>query len=180
MRLFVALGIPEDVRKKLADLKDDVNKDCAKIKWVETGNIHLTLKFLGETDVVDEIKENLDKISAEKFTMSISGTGAFPNENRVRVIWAGARPEKTICCLQKSIEESLSHLGFAKDSKFHPHVTLGRVRFVKDMDTLGEGISRLKAVGKIGEFPVEKFTLKKSTLTPEGPVYEDVAVFELD
>ena len=178
MRLFIAIEIPEDIRKKLASLQAKIG-DVGKVKWVETENIHLTLKFLGETDALDEIKESLEKVKCRKFTSAVSGFGVFPNESYIRVIWAGMEPRKSIDELHEEIDDSLSHLGFPKDQKFHPHLTLGRVRSVSDKEKLKSAVDELKVIEKIGEFKIEKFKLKKSTLTPKGPVYEDVAIFNL-
>ena len=98
MRLFIAIDIPEDVRKKLVSFQEKIGNEHARIKWVEADNIHLTLKFLGEVgdDTVGEIRESLKKIKFKSFTSAISGLGVFPNENYVRVIWAGMEPEKKI------------------------------------------------------------------------------------
>lgn len=181
MRLFIAVEIPESVREKLTSFQGKIGNETAMIKWVETENIHLTLKFLGDVDEsrVDSIKESLKSVKLEPFECSVKGFGVFPNEDYIKVMWAGIGPEIPFRKLHEQIDKVLEPFGFEKDSRFHPHVTIGRVRFVKDKKGLIDAINALKDVEIGHEFKIENFKLKKSTLTPEGPVYEDVAMFNL-
>jgi 2'-5' RNA ligase len=179
MRLFIAVEIPEEIRKKLFSMREKISEEAAKIKWVEENNIHMTLKFLGEVDEnkVDGIKEALSSVNLEPFECSVKGFGVFPNRDYVRVIWAGLEPEEPFRKLHEEVDISLESLGFGKDSKFSPHVTIGRVRFVKDKEGLRKSLDALEGAETGGSFEVQGFVLKKSTLTEKGPVYEDMGVF---
>ncbi len=180
MRLFIAAGLPADVRGKLASAQGKIGDECAGIKWVEEENLHVTLRFLGEVDEgkVEGIKESLGSVKQEPFVCSVRGLGAFPGPDRVRVIWAGVEPETPFMKLHGKIDNALERHGFQKDSRFHPHVTLGRVRFVRDRAKLSESVSSLRGEA-FGNLEVGTFALKSSRLTPSGPVYGDVGVFGL-
>ncbi|MFH0956463.1 MAG: RNA 2',3'-cyclic phosphodiesterase, partial [Candidatus Aenigmatarchaeota archaeon] len=130
MRLFVACELPKDVRETLSSAGRMMDASCAKVKWVEEENIHLTLKFLGEVPDRDvpAIRGALAKVNFQTLVCRISGFGAFPDEERPRVIWAGLEPGKVIAGLHEEVESALAGLGFPKDRDFAPHVTIGRVR----------------------------------------------------
>ena len=181
MRLFIACDIPGSVKEKLAALRERVGSVDAGIKWVEVENLHLTLKFLGEVEEgkVDEIKNSLEEIKTPPFTSSVSGFGVFPSESHVRVIWAGLEPKERIVGLHALVDSALSGLGFGPELRFEPHVTIGRVKFVRDRAALVRGIGELRGARIPDTFGIDSFKLKLSTLTPQGPVYEDIGTFEL-
>jgi len=176
MRLFIAFDVSEEVKDYLIDLQKHLPED-SKINLVK--EFHLTLKFLGDVDddKVDTIKALLSNINFTQFTAKTAGIGVFPDEKMIRVVWIGLEPKDNIVALQKEIENSLSDL-FPKDTRFHPHLTLARVKFVKDKKDFLEKLKKIPA--KEFEFSVKSFKLIKSELTPEGPVYEDVAEFALN
>ena len=186
MRLFIACDLPENVRKKLVTLQNTLGSENARIKWVEQKNIHLTMKFLGEVsyDKVAGIKEALGNVEHGAMSCSVSGFGVFPSESYIRVMWVGLEPEKEIQELHTKIDDSLSGLGFGPEKRFQSHVTLGRVKSVVNKPGLLAHISKVRE-SKLGDtelgspFSMEDFRLKQSTLTPNGPIYEDVAVFGL-
>ncbi|UCD03412.1 MAG: RNA 2',3'-cyclic phosphodiesterase [Candidatus Aenigmatarchaeota archaeon] len=179
MRLFIAAEIPEEIRKKLFSIQKSIPDAIAKIKWVEKENIHMTLKFLGEVSEVkvDGIKEALAALGMKPFECSVKGFGTFPNEKYVKVIWAGIEPAQPFIRLHEDIDNALLPLGFEKDPRFSPHVTVGRVRFVRDRERLRECIETLKNTGIEENFTISGFVLKNSTLTEKGPVYETVKIF---
>jgi len=179
MRLFIAVEIPGDIRKKLASLQAKIG-DIGKVKWVEEENIHITMKFLGDVDdgKVGEINDSLETVKHDTFKCEVKGFGTFPNEDYIKVMWAGIEPESQFKILSDKIEKTLEPIGFKKESRFHPHATIGRVRLVKDKEKLKASIVELKTE-IFGEFELNQFKLRKSTLTPKGPVHEDVSVFSL-
>jgi 2'-5' RNA ligase len=152
---------------------------CAKVKWVEEENIHLTVKFLG--DVADKdvpaIKEALAGVPFAPMVFRISGFGAFPGMDRPRVIWAGLEPGEVIVELHEEVESALTGLGFQKDRDFSPHLTIGRVRDVSDLSLFSEFFSSVRPLANEQTFRIEALRLKRSVLTPSGPVYSDVASF---
>ncbi len=174
MRLFIAIDFNE-LKDYFCGLQGKVDKSLAKLK--EVSAFHLTLKFLGEVpdDKVDLIKERLRGIKFKPFSLSLDKIGVFPNENYIRVVWVGVEPKEEVVELQSKTEDSLEEFGFKKDFKFHPHITLARVRFVSDK---GKFVRNLKDI-KVDDNKVEvkDFRLVKSVLKPEGPVYEDIEIF---
>lgn len=168
MRLFIAFGISNEAEKELENAQQAIKRIDSNLGFVR--EFHLTLKFLGEVDdsKVGEIKERLSKINFEEFNAELDGLGVFPSENYVRVVWVGLEPKEKISALQQKIEGSLEGL-FERDNRFHPHLTLARVKFIKDKKTLLESLKKIKP-GKVS-FEVSSFKLIKSMLTPGGPVY---------
>jgi len=183
MRLFIAIGIPKQIKEALQKCSNELQQvikqnDLAKCNFVDVNNMHLTLKFLGEVNEqkLNDIKDALYEIDFESFNAQLSNVGIFPNENHVRVVWVGIKDGKHILKLQKDIEEKMDAIGFEKDNKeFHPHLTLARVKFVKDKSRFTELLKKIE-VDNV-EFNVNGFSLIQSTLTPEGPVYKVLAIY---
>lgn len=172
MRTFIAIEMTE-LKDFFFNLQKKIDKE-AKINF--TKNFHLTLKFLGDIDEEKskKVKKLLGEIKFNKFRIKTSLLGVFPNENYIRVIWIGLESEKIIE-LQKAIDEKLRNF-FPRDKRFHPHLTLGRVKFVKDKERFIQNYKNIEVEQK--EFEVKNFKLKKSTLTPQGSVYEDLEIYE--
>ena len=126
-RLFVAIDFPEAVRERLATLAGGV----PGARWVPAEQIHLTLRFIGEVDRgrFDDIAEALAGIDARGFPARVKGVGHFPPRGAPRVLWAGIEDGAGPTHLHGKIEAVLARLGVAPDRrKFHPHVTLARLR----------------------------------------------------
>jgi 2'-5' RNA ligase len=174
MRLFIAFDIPESVKEQLVSIQKKIKTD-AKISWVKAENMHLTIKFLGEVaeDKVEETKKKLSSVKFKPFEVSVSEIGVFPSEDYIRVIWVGLKDDKSMQKLAQDIREALP--GFKDDYPFKAHLTIARVKFVKDKKALVDELKKLKP--KPEKFSVENFKLYKSTLTREGPVYEEFGVF---
>ncbi len=174
MRLFIAIDFNE-LKEDMIKLQGNTDESLAKLK--KTATFHLTLKFLGQVseDKVESIKEKLKEVKFEPFSLVLDKIGVFPSENYIRVIWAGVKPKNEIVELQKKIEKVLEEFDFKKDFKFHPHITLARVKFVNDKEKFVKNLEEIKVKEK--KIEVKDFRLVKSTLTPKGPVYEDIAVF---
>ena len=117
MRAFIAIELSPEIKDSLEQIQSHLKYSGADVKWIETGNIHLTLKFLG--DITEEncgkIKSILGEISraTKPFEMSIKDIGAFPNIDYPRVIWVGldkgAIESKALA--EKICEEALN-IGF--------------------------------------------------------------------
>lgn len=171
MRAFIAVEMSKEIRDYLYGLQLRLRKelkDC-KIHWVAKRNLHLTMKFLGEIDEeqLEEIKKRLEKIEIVEFEVKLDTVGFFPNEDYLRVIFVGLEPEDKIINLQQKIDMELLDL-FSREQEFHGHVTLGRVKFVKDKrkmkEVLREKIERIS-------MHVDGFQLMKSELGKDGPRY---------
>lgn len=175
MRSFIAIDVPLELRQKIAGLQSEIA--TYDVKLVEPQNMHFTLKFLGEVDesvltsVTAKLKE--DASNFKPFDAVIKGLGVFPGLNYMRVIWLGC---EDIFNLQQAVEDALSSI--SKKEKPSPHLTIARVRSPKDKDKLIAFVEKNKNI-EIGSFVVDEIKLKKSTLTPKGPVYEDVEIVKL-
>ncbi len=183
MRAFIAIEINDEVREKLVEVQERIAKTkAAKIKFVEPENLHLTVKFLGE--ITGEQAEEIGRILAgiakkhKKHRVRVRGIGVFPNPGYIRVIWAGIENDSGIKAIAEDVEREMRKLGFRKEKNFVAHITIGRVKFVRDKLELAAALKGL-ANEDFGEFEVNAVELKKSTLTPKGPIYETVARFEL-
>ena len=175
MRLFLAINLPEELKKKLFELGRPL-ASMGDVKPVEEENIHLTLKFLGEAEPGD-VMPLLEKIKFVAFEVSLKGLGAFPNPNRARVVWVGCeKGAQEIAALHKVIEAALSR--FEKDRDFHPHATLARVRFLGDKGVMADFLNKNKIL-EFGSFKAASFDLMKSELERSGPKYGVVKSFSL-
>ncbi len=174
IRSFIAIDVEESLRPKIAEIQDTIAQTNAKIRFVKPENVHYTLKFLGNisTQDVDEIFELLKTIPFKSFILEIGDVGCFPNLRRPRVIWMGTgKGSEEISLIANNIVSKLKNLGFKPEKKkFVPHLTIGRVKFVKNRQALAKRLTELTGV-EIGTMNVETIRLKKSQLTPEGPIY---------
>ena len=183
IRSFLAIDLAEDLKPEIADVQKEFKKIGANIKYVPSQNMHFTLKFFGNIDenMVEEISEAVEKVvkNYSSFDLSIGGCGSFPNQNTIKVLWIGIDRNSTIADLQKDLDREFKKLGFKKERNYISHLTIGRPRNGKNKNQIKDTINSLKDL-KIGTMTVSKISLKKSTLTPQGPIYEDIKVFNLD
>ncbi|MEK6714800.1 MAG: RNA 2',3'-cyclic phosphodiesterase [Candidatus Omnitrophota bacterium] len=175
MRLFIAVELSKEIKKELTALEEKLKSSAADVKWVKPDNVHLTLKFLGETkeEQIEPIKKILNGL-AEKFKVfktEIAGLGSFPNLKSPRVIWIGANNTDTLSVIANLLEEKLDKVGFPKEKRdFQPHLTLGRVRSLKNINILKDTLAK-NLDFKAGILEVKALSLIESKLTPSGPIY---------
>jgi len=179
MRLFIAIEIPEDIKEYFSKIQGEININSNKIRFIKKEQIHLTLKFLGEVqpEIIEEIKNNLKKIVFKPFSVVLNSVGVFPNENYIRVIWVGLKPEEPVLNLQKGIDEKLKKL-FKRERDFKPHLTLARVKYIENKEDFISKIKSIKIENK--NISVDSFKLVKSSLTMQSPIYEDIDIFSGD
>ena len=172
MRLFIAIDF-NTLKYYFAELQLLLPKNA---RLSLTKSFHLTLKFIGDVqpDNAEKIADILKKIKFKSFSAFLDSIGIFPSENYIRVVWIGLKPEDKILELQKCIDELLKPL-FKKEKDFKAHITLARVEYPQDKKLFVEQLKTIKVDNK--KIEVNNFRLIKSTLTPKGPVYEDLAVF---
>ncbi|MDP2906657.1 MAG: RNA 2',3'-cyclic phosphodiesterase [Nanoarchaeota archaeon] len=172
MRAFIAIETPKEVNITLKEVQKKF-EGLGKINFTQEP-YHLTLKFLGEiTDSqCAQVKDILKSIKFKPFELELTQLGVFPNENYIKVIWVGTK-DKEVNELQQQIDSKLAEM-FGKDLRFHAHITLGRVKFVKDKLRIKE---LLKTKVPSLKFEVKEFKLIKSELTPNGPEYSNLEVF---
>jgi 2'-5' RNA ligase len=175
-RVFLSIDIEDQALLPLiSETQSKLDENLAKMKLVELENIHFTLRFFGDTSLsnIDEIKDCLNRIQINPFEIEVHGVGAFPNSRKPRVIWVGVgQNAERIRELKVEIDSRLKELGYIPEKKrFTPHATIARVRYVKDAAKLAKNIDEL-VDRSIGSMTVSRFNMKKSTLTPLGPIYE--------
>ena len=168
-RLFVSISLPDYILARLESLP----KTIPGIRWMGENQLHVTLKFIGDTDEAMEgnIIKALGKVRVEPFYISVSGLGCFPRRGRSGVLWAGlGKGHPRLFQLQKKVEDSLFGIGIEPENRgFHPHITLARCKeaspgavhqFVKE-----------KRDFETAPFKVEGFGLYSSRLKPAGSIY---------
>jgi 2'-5' RNA ligase len=176
MRLFIATEIDEPLRDKLVVIQTRLLEPGVKL--VERQNLHVTLKFLGEVsdEQVLAVREALRNVKMAPFEVEIGGLGTFPpGGRRISIVWVDCRGP--LAELAAKVVEALKPLGFQADERgFSSHLTLARVK--QKPEKLAELVEELKET-KIGKQLIDRFVLKQSTLTPEGPIYADIEVYRL-
>ncbi len=177
IRTFIAIEIPEGVRQKIAELQAELRSLGGRVSWVKTENIHLTLKFLGDTDasMINDIASQLQRSVAAMapFEVTVNGVGTFPNVKRPRVIWVGAssKPADQLKLLAARIDAETSRFGFQKEDRpFSGHLTLGRVKDPRGIEPI---LDRLRAHENFyaDGFIAKEFVIMKSELHPAGSIY---------
>ena len=176
MRLFIAIEIPDKVKDYLAKIQEKIGSNDTKMRFVHKKGMHLTLKFFGEIQpkMMKEVKKELNNVNFDSFSLKLDSLGVFSSEKYIRVVWVGLKPEDRILQLQNGID-SLLNKWFKKEKDFKTHLTLARVKFVKDKEKFMQMLKEIKIENK--KFEVNSFKLVKSTLRKEGAVYEDLGVF---
>ncbi|MDA8084968.1 MAG: RNA 2',3'-cyclic phosphodiesterase [Nitrospiraceae bacterium] len=179
IRCFIAIEIPEALRLAIGQAIWKLRSSGADVKWVDPGLIHITLKFLGDTEEsrIGEAQRVLSqKVSHyAPFYIKIAGLDSFPSGRHPRVVWAGIAESTVLTALQKEIELGLADSGFpAEDRPFRPHLTIGRVKTGRRIADL---VNSVRESGNImfGDFEVRGVRLMKSELRPAGPVYTCLA-----
>jgi 2'-5' RNA ligase len=178
MRAFIACDI---FHPGIKGVIEDIKNVGAAIKFVEPENTHITLKFLGEVDekMAASVGKAIDRVCVESHPMQarLSGVGVFPSLNYIKVLWIGVVcPELVV--LQRRLDDSLIDLGIKREKNFNTHLTIGRVRSAKNKKQLIDVVNKLGEI-EIGTIEIGYVKLKKSELTPKGPIYTDLKVVKL-
>jgi len=180
LRLFVAIEIGDIIKKRFRECQERLKAAGGGIKWVDVGNIHITLKFLGEIPVekVEQVKRQLQSLQpVAPVAINIAGAGFFPNDRAPRVIWLGIEAPPELGQLAARVEQSLESLGIPKENRpFAPHLTLGRFRAVDGLAPL-LGILRQQEPVQMGSFTAAEFSLYESQIASGGSIYKKIARF---
>ena len=175
-RAFIAVDLPP--LPALESLVKELQTSGGQLKLVDLEQLHLTLKFLGATDedLVPQISEVMRESvrGVAPFTVHVVGTGAFPSTDYMNVLWVGLENADGLAKIAAYLEATLPSLGFARDKRaFSPHATIARVRGGKNRDRVVQ-ILEAHASDVFGDHGVDSIQLKRSVLTPQGPVYSTV------
>ncbi len=175
-RLFIALELSEAQKKEINALQEKIKTYLDGIRWVKPEGLHLTLKFLGETEEerIASIKQALDNASStiNSFEIAYGKSGVFPSPKKARVFWVGLTAGlETVSSLAAEIERSMSFCGFAPEKrKFAPHLTIGRARGLLQEDLIRRFLNEERAF-KTTSCLIKKVLLFESELTPRGAIY---------
>ncbi len=176
IRAFIAVELPDKFIPEIKRIGSLIK--MPGVKLVDPGLVHITLKFLGDIheNKVEPIVSALSDIKCKPFEAGIKGIGVFPKPSYPRVIWLGGHGD--FDTLHREVERVLSHFMFKKEDEFTPHATIARVK--QPVNSI-ELTKKIKNVGDpdIGTFSASSISLKKSTLTPRGPIYETLKEIKL-
>jgi len=186
IRAFIAVDIPEDVRAAIGEAQARLIRAATgvKVSWTNTGNLHLTLQFLGyvEETVVEKIKGALETVARrhEPFELPVRGAGVFPNENRPRVLWIGCEDDTgRLKALAGAVQSAMQPLGFEPEHReFSAHLTLGRVKVPKPDAALTRALDSIKDTA-CGLMRVDAVHLFESQLHPDGSIYTKLSSHKL-
>ena len=179
-RTFIALPLPADWQCALAAVIEQLSQAVPQgMRWTAPGNIHLTLRFLGDTDaaavqeIMARLRQSLPGIAAPE--LSLCGLGTFPAGREARVIWAGlAGNLERLAELRRAAESVVVSLGWPAERRpFRPHLTLGRRRDGAS-DGARRAVARALAAASIPPASVwrpDVVRLYRSVLTAQGPIY---------
>jgi RNA 2',3'-cyclic 3'-phosphodiesterase len=175
LRLFVGIEFPPELKLRLSLLQTAL----PGARWIDPGNLHLTLRFIGEIpeDLAADVDEAMGRLRARRFTVRLAGTGIFGG-NRPHTLWVGVERDPDLVRLHDKIEHALIRAGIAPEPRrFAPHVTLARLRD-PELDKLGYFLAA-HALFRADPLPIDRFSLIASFPTKAGSVYEDQADYML-
>ncbi len=184
MRLFVALDLPEAVRRSLADVIEQLKPKCRGARWVRPESMHLTLKFIGhaiadgDAQKLGELRAALSAIhSNEPIELHFRGIGFFPNERRPRVVWCGIQAAPNLAEIAVKIDRALGALGIPREKRdFVPHLTLARIDPPRRVDALARAAAQLQSAD-FGSARESEFFLFESKLKPSGAEYTKIEAY---
>ena len=180
LRTFIAVDFPIEIKAKIEEITTYFKTQLPSkvIKWVDANNMHLTLKFMGETPAnqLEPIKRAMQQVvnTFPIFEIAIENLGMYPNAKKPRVVWLGISGEKNLISLHKQIDQALKEIGIQPERRpFSPHLTVGRVRRSVDPESViivGKTLSEFK-VSTLGRVTINEVVYYQSELTPQGPNY---------
>jgi 2'-5' RNA ligase len=184
VRLFLAINLPSEIRREIADVTGALREVAPDVAWTREPQLHLTLKFFGEQDVAkaDEIRDAIRGVADRHKTMAmrVGGIGAFPNFRRARVVWMGVAQEPRLELIHHDIEIACERLGFEIEARpFRPHLTLGRIKHPLPEERARELSRAGKRVLYDTEFGVSSIDLMESRLGAGGSAYSTFAAATL-
>jgi RNA 2',3'-cyclic 3'-phosphodiesterase len=168
-----------EVESAIAELVDPLRKPRSGARWLDTGNLHLTLRFLGDKadrNLVVALDRMLSDVAAQTrpFLVEARGTGAFPNLERPRVIWIGLVSEELIRLAQK-VEKAATEVGFEPEGRpYSPHLTIARVRDLNGWQRIRRVLHQSSIRG-FGSTLISEMILYRSILGGQASRYQPIS-----
>jgi 2'-5' RNA ligase len=190
MRLFVAIDLDDPIRQRILRFMEGLRGFAPDVRWVSPASLHITLKFIGESEQFEAIREKLTKIQGQPAQISFRGTGFFPTPRSARVFWIGVEADENLAKLAGIADGSLLPLGIEKEQRaFTPHLTLARSGSGAPGKKLGDGPNKKfqhlqEQLAKMpppdfGTMTAHEFFLYQSKTAPTGAIYTRLAGFKL-
>lgn len=182
-RTFIAFDIKpsEKVKEVYEIVRHKLRNE--RINWIDPDNLHITLKFLGNTEeeLIPELIKNTASVitTYNPFTLNLQGLGVFRNIHDPHVIWMGCRIEDSMAELKTELERALKNLGFESESRaFSPHLTLGRIKLIRQTNQLKELLTQYKDL-EFQKIIIRELIYYESRLTASGSVYTPLHRFTI-
>jgi RNA 2',3'-cyclic 3'-phosphodiesterase len=182
-RIFV--GVKIDAQEKLIQTVDEIKLELKKenIRWVNTHNYHITLKFFGNTEEkrIDEICQLFDKIAGnyQSFNIKVANTGVFVRKGIPKILWLDTFENELLYKLYDGIEESIFKLGYNRENRpFKAHLTIGGIKFLKDKKQFFEVMEKYNN-SFFQDAKIDRFILFESIMKPGGPKYTELKSWKL-
>ena len=179
MRLFISIELPKEVKDYLFELQNKLKKELGGgIKWVSKKNLHQTGKFFGEVkeEKLDELRNKLKNIKFKPFEATLTELDYYTgSKGQITVLWTAIEPESKIIELQQTIDQETMEFSNI-EQKFSAHLTLGRVKSVKNEKKFKETIKNTKLDKR--KFTIDSFHLIRSVLNKDGPSYKTIESFK--
>jgi 2'-5' RNA ligase len=191
IRAFLAVELSQELRAKLATLQQELKQSIepelkrgTRISWVQPASLHLTIKFLGETDeqMINPLRAAVEQAIGSQMAVNVplERLGGFPRPQSPRVLWVGPSENwekgidaKRITEIHATIEQACEDLRFLRESKlFSPHLTMARIKTGERH--VGVSLAQSGVLDRpllLGSLAVESVALMKSELKPTGSVY---------
>ncbi len=182
IRTFIALPVSEEVKSGIAGWQDGLKREITGVSWVKPGNIHITLKFLGDIreEQADDIIQALSPLAEEtgEISLKVEGQGVFPNPRRPRVLWTGlTEGADKVKLLAKQVDNALAKTGFEREKRgFKAHLTVGRVRRPERFAGLPAGFTDNPE--DFGEYKINELIFMRSQLDPKGSIYTPIKIWQ--
>lgn len=184
IRTFIAVKIHplHKLKDTLVELKNEFSDES--IKWVEPENLHLTVKFLGNTNrnQVNEIAQLLEEAArnCSAIKLQLTGLGFFKNKGQPKVLFVNIERNDSLGKLFNSIENKLVKIGFEKEKRrFSPHLTLARIKHLDNRKRFYSTIEKFR-ISEFQETFVREIYVYQSVLTPSGSIYKPLKIIQLD
>ncbi|MDR4503434.1 MAG: RNA 2',3'-cyclic phosphodiesterase [Candidatus Scalindua sp.] len=185
VRLFVAIEIEKRIKERILELLENLKRTGADIRWVASENLHVTVKFIGDSDpvILPSLAKSLENVASgfNPFRIEIENFAVFPTAKKPRIVFVGLRDkENNLTKIFEAVETETEKFGIKRESrKYFGHITVGRTKTEKNIHKLIE-ILRTDSNHFFGQENVRHISLIQSELTPKGPIYTTIKKFILN